>query len=259
MSPIVLIRRPLQAISLLTRLPVRVRWEEGLRWGSFAGCFPLAGWVVGAILFLPAWMRLRLAPDGGVPWPGPLATAALLLGLWAWATGALHLDGWADTCDGCFTAASREKRLAIMADPRLGGFGVTGLSLFLLLKFAATASLSGIATASAPPFALLAAPVAARWGATLALCRTSVPLANPAGMAARMREGLTTFQPILATLFLAPLFLLDPRTAAIAVLASLGTTTALLAFAKRQLGGITGDILGAIIELSEAATLLAAA
>ena len=252
-----ILRRPLQAVALLTRLPVRVAWEEGLRWGELAGWFPVAGWAVGGLLFLLAWARLRLAPGGGPPWPPPLVTAALSLGLWAWATGALHLDGWADACDGCFAAASREKRLAIMADPRIGGFGATGLGLFLLFKFAAVASLPGIASDGAPPAVFLAAPVAARWAAALALSCPGIPLAKPEGMASRMREGLGPVQPLLATLLLAPLFALDFRVAGTAALASLGATVLVAAFARRQLGGLTGDILGAAIELSEAVSVAA--
>lgn len=252
-------RRPLQAVALLTRIPVRVEWEENLRWGKIAGCFPLAGYAVGAISLLASWAWLRFSPGcGNAPWTYANVAAAMLVATSAWTTGALHLDGWADFCDGCFASASREKRLAIMSDPRLGGFGAAGLGILLLLKFSALSSIlatASLAETSAPPI-ILAAPVAARWSATLALSIRGIPLANPNGMAAKARDGLDLAELALATLLLAPLFALSWRVALAATLSSIAASFAVLLFAKRQIGGINGDVLGASIEFSETIALM---
>lgn len=252
-----LYRRPLQAIALLTRIPVRVKWEDDLRWGGIAGCFPVAGYAVGGISLLVAWAWLRYAPlFGKAPLAmGSMGIAALLVAVGAWTTGALHLDGWADFCDGCFASASRERRLEIMADPHLGGFGVVGLAILLLLKFAALSSILTF-TDSNTPLVVLAAPVAARWVVSLALAIRAIPLANPRGMAAKARDGLGLAQLALATLLMAPMFALSWRIALAATLSSLAAAAIALVFAKRQLGGINGDVLGAIIELSETTALM---
>src|SRR5205807_1735228 len=76
----------------------------------------------------------------GLVWP-PGISAALVLLAWVLATGALHLDGFLDSCDGLFGAQLPEKRLRIMMDERVGAFAVVGASLLLLIKYLA---LSGI-------------------------------------------------------------------------------------------------------------------
>ena len=252
-----LYRRPLQAIALLTRIPIRVTWEDDLKWGGLVGCFPLAGYIVGGISLAAAWAWLRFAPAwGNAPVSYASAAAALLVLIGAWLTGALHLDGWADLCDGCFASVTRERRLEIMSDPHLGGFGITSLILLLLLKTSAVSSMLAFADAANPPIILLVAPVMARWAAAVALSFKPVPLANPNGMAAMVRNGLTPFQPILATLLLAPVFILACHTAIVAAAVSIAAAAVVLAFARAKLGGLNGDVLGAIIEFSETVTLL---
>ena len=251
------VRRPLQALSLLTRVPVKVKWDIGDRWGPIVGWFPLAGYATGGISLLTAWAWLRYgAAFGSAPWSYSNVAAAAIVAAGAWATGALHLDGWADFCDGCFVSAPRERRLAIMADPRLGAFGITGLALLLLAKYSALSSMLSMATLTGgAPLSILAAPVAARWAATIALSIRAVPLAVADGMAAKARDGLGAAQPLLATILLAPLFALSWRTAAYAAAAGIISAAALSLAAWRRIGGLNGDILGAIIEFSETIAL----
>ena len=128
----------LRAVGLLTVLPVRPSWDERSRAGPGHGVLPAgrradrrgAGWA-------------GLAAAAGRLPPRPLLPAALILAAWAGLTGGLHLDGWADCCDALFVPASRERRLEILHDPRLGSFGGVGLILLLLVKVAAIQGVPG--------------------------------------------------------------------------------------------------------------------
>jgi adenosylcobinamide-GDP ribazoletransferase len=227
------------ALSFLTILPVP-RHTAGLdrrtaRW------FPLVGLLIGALL---AGLSLLLA------WLFPSTVAAVLVvAAWATITGGLHLDGLADCGDGLLPPVSRERRLEIMRDPRVGAFGVTVLLLVLLLKAAALAALPTMWPA------LLAAPLWARWLILIAMRR---PSARPEGMGAAQQLRLSAAQ--LALLALLPVaatavagmwhWQLWPGTAATIV-----ATMGLLRFAEQRLGGVTGDVFGAVVEVSEAVFL----
>src|SRR5690606_5310276 len=106
----------------------------------------------------------------------------LVVALWAVLTGGLHLDGLADCCDALPAAVSRERRLEILRDPRIGAFGATGPFLFLLLKS------STIAALVSPVPALILAPAWARW---LLLLAARQPAARPGGMGAAFAMSLT--------------------------------------------------------------------
>jgi len=200
--------------------------------------FPAVGLLIGALL---AGLSLLLAQF----FPSTV-TAVLVVAAWAAVTGGLHLDGLADCGDGLLPPVNRERRLEIMRDPRVGAFGVTVLLLLLLLKVAALAALPTMW------MALLVAPVWARWLILVAMQR---PSARPEGMGAAQQLKLSPTQ--IALLALLPVtvtavagiwhWLLWPATAA-AVLAAL----VLLRFAEQRLGGVTGDVFGAVVEVSEA-------
>lgn len=226
------------AIGFLTTLPVPSHTlpPDALR--RAGTWFPAVGLLIGALLAGAAWGLGRLFP--------PAVTAVLVVALWAALTGALHLDGLADCGDGLLPPVRRERRLEIMRDPRVGAFGVTVLVLTLLLKAAALASL----TVTWP--ALLLAPIWARW---LILAAARQPSARPEGMGASLGPVLDTQRLALAALL--PLVLTGgvgvwhaPVLAAAggAVLAALGV----LWLAQRRLGGVTGDVFGAVVEVSEA-------
>jgi adenosylcobinamide-GDP ribazoletransferase len=238
----------LRAIALLTILPVQPA-DDGAPPGRMMAFFPLVGALIGAVLAGLAWL-LRLADLAAV---APLLPAALLLAAWAAVTGALHLDGWSDCCDALFVPVSRARRLEIMKDPRLGGFGAAGLLLLLLVKLAA---LQGLAASPAGLPALVAIPALARWAAVIAA--RAYPSARPGGMGDYFRRGLGRRELLLATVFAAlATALLCWRglilwaTAGLALVACAG-------LARRRLGGLTGDVYGAIIELAETAALVAA-
>jgi adenosylcobinamide-GDP ribazoletransferase len=129
----------LRALSLLTRLPVRARWDDDLLPGRAMAAYPLVGAVIGTLLVGLGWLltagigRLQEVAGGSGVGLSPLLTAALILVAWAALTGMLHLDGWADCCDALVAPLSRERRLEVMKDPRLGSFGGAGLILLLIV------------------------------------------------------------------------------------------------------------------------------
>jgi adenosylcobinamide-GDP ribazoletransferase len=228
------------AFSFLTVIPMpTLAYQPGLL-GRAGRWFPLVGLTIGGLLFL-AHQGLSLLFT-------PLLTAALVTTLWAALTGGLHLDGLADCCDGLLAATSRERRLEIMRDPRTGAFAVVGVVLFLLLKVTALAALP----AAAP--ALLVAPTWARW---LLLWVARQPLARPGGLGADFAAGLTGRALVWGLLLpLGLLLLLLTIQAFVAVVVAIGVTGWLMRAARLRLGGVTGDVYGLVVELSELAMLL---
>ena len=220
--------------------------------GRMMAWYPIVGLVLGLLLALPAAAFCYVLPTTLAPLLGPV----IVLAVWVGLTGALHLDGWADFCDAMFVHATPEKRLQIMADPRLGSFGATGLVVLLLLKLAA---LQGVIQllAQRPTWLplLLVAPVLAR-GAIVWVCWT-FPLAKPDGMAAHFKKGLTR-RDLLAAVATAAVVAACAGWRGLVGMVLAGLTAGLLGrLAVRKIGGITGDVLGATVEAVETVVLVA--
>jgi adenosylcobinamide-GDP ribazoletransferase len=230
------------AFSLMTVLPVgdTAKPEPGDT-GRAAFWFPLAGVVIGFITVV-GWGVFKLIV--------PLIPADVLtLILWVVLTGGLHLDGLADCCDGLLNAASPEKRLKIMADPHIGTFGTVGLILALALKLSALYSL--------PPqsafFVFIFAACFSRW---LILPMAKLPLARDEGMAADMAAGLGNRSIAAACIIPAVLMVYGGWKAAIAAVIAMIAAAGIYALARKRIGGVTGDVLGLTIEISEIVILL---
>ena len=203
---------------------------------------------VGAILGLVYW-GAGLALAGLFPAP---ATAALLLTLTVLMTRGLHLDGLADTVDGLGGGQTVEARLAIMKDSRLGAFGGVSLILVLLLKFAFLLSLFVDRGALR---ALVLFPVVSRWG--MVFLTGLAPYARPGGgLGQAMTSGATPRLVIGATVAALVLCLLAGGLAGLAVLALAGLVVwGLSRYFVRRLGGVTGDVYGAVNEILETLVL----
>jgi adenosylcobinamide-GDP ribazoletransferase len=181
----------------------------------------------------------------------PLVGAALLVTGWKAATGGLHLDGLADCLDG-LAGPDPARRRAIMRDSRIGVFGAAGLVLVLILFVASLSELTGPTRGGL----LLLAPAIGR--VTPLLAGAWLRPATPGqGLAAAFAAGLSRWAgPVHALLGLAlATWLLGPWGAAIAG-AALGLALLGASFAARRVGGITGDVLGAIVELGELTVVL---
>lgn len=227
------------ALGFLTRLPMpRVEADEA----DFARAirlYPVAGLAIGVIVAGAGWLGARVDP-----WTGALAA----LVAWVWATGALHLDGLADLSDGLGAAhGDRSRLLAVMADPHIGSFGVTALAMQLLAKLVLLHALPPAAWAGV---ALI--PAAARIG-PLVWARMLPPL-RAGGLGAMVASAVRPVDMIgWIAAALASGLLYPPLAVAPLVILTLSL------WFRRKLRGVTGDVHGAGIELTETALLLAAA
>jgi adenosylcobinamide-GDP ribazoletransferase len=210
--------------------------------GRSAAWFPIVGAALGLVL---------VAVDRFTGWLfSPLLGALLTVMAWKLLTGGVHLDGLADCLDG-LTGRDTEQRLAIMRDSRIGAFGTIGLILFLMLDIVALAELLPPTRGSA----LFAAPVIAR--ATPAVLAALFRPARADGHGAAFHAGVRPSAIVLglAAAVAAAVFALGAiGVAALAV--GLLAAVAVAAVIAPRLDGITGDVLGAAVEVSEVAVLL---
>jgi adenosylcobinamide-GDP ribazoletransferase len=229
----------------LTCLPLPAGPEAG-DLGRAAAWFPVVGAVLGVLL-----AGGHLAGRWLVP---PLLAAVLVVALWALLTGGLHLDGLADTADGLGGGWTRDETLAIMRDARTGAYGVVAVVLVLALKIGALAGLA----AALGWRAVLLAPVLAR-AAPIALVRLCPPArAEGSGHAfALTAAGGGVLAAALVPVGLALGLFGAPGLVPVAVTAL--ATVGFAGYLRHRLGGLTGDCLGALVEASEALTLLALA
>ena len=235
------------ALAFLTRLPLGRKLElDGRDVARSAPLFPLVGAAIGATMGGSAILADRALP--------PLAAAAIALAVGALLTGALHLDALADTADA-LAGGSRERALEIMRDPRIGAYGAIALTLDLLLK---TAALSALLERND---ALLPLVVAAALGRATAVPLACVlPYARLDRGAGAVLSGRVSAPTALGTAVLAaalaPLLL---GWHGAAMLAAATTVTLALGLGyRRWLGGVTGDTLGAAVEITETLALIVA-
>jgi len=226
------------ALSLLTILPAPSHYHSQA--GRSFGWFPLVGLMVGAALIV-----VHAAA------PAPL-TPLLVLITWVALTGGLHLDGFADACDGLFAATSPERRLEIMKDPRTGTWAVVGVVMLLMAKFTLIGQVE--------PILLLFSPIAGRWAMVIAAVVFSY--AGGTGLGAYFRQGLTRWQLVHASAFSAAvttIALSAGQHSALLMLAVPWVTLGVGRWAAGRLGGgLTGDAYGAVCELIETLFLLGA-
>ncbi|HEX3884172.1 MAG TPA: adenosylcobinamide-GDP ribazoletransferase [Stellaceae bacterium] len=238
----------LLATAVLTRLPVGVAAPGD---GGVAGAcwaFPLVGAGVGFIAGV-VFLAFGLVGLGALP----AALLAVLAGLAA--TGALHEDGLADTADGFGGGRERAAKLAIMRDSRVGTYGVAALVFSIGLRAAA---LSAIRDPIHAGLALIAAHAASRGFLAPAMWR--LPPAREDGLgAAAGRPSRTVALVALAIGALVAASCLGPLHGIVALVVAGGAVAATAALARRQIGGYTGDVLGALQQIGEIVMLLAAA
>ncbi len=208
--------------------------------------FPLVGAAIGLALG-GIWWALAQA------WPA-LVVAAVVVAADLGLTGMLHFDGLLDTADGVLAHLDRDRRLVVMAGPEVGAFAVATGASVLLLRFAAWASLR--------PAPLL---LAALWCASRALMAVTmrvVPYARAGqggGLATPFLQRVGTVAlaaELVGALALAALW--RPVAGPISVAAGLAAGCGVVVLARRQLGGFTGDVLGAAGVAAETVGLLVA-
>lgn len=214
---------------------------------------PAVGLVLGAL----AWAAgaVVLARGGG-----PLVAAVASVATLAVATRGLHLDGLADVADGLGSARPAEAALEIMRKSDVGPFGVATLVLVLLLQVGLVAQAWEVDLAA--PMLLLACLTGRL--ALLWACRSGVPAARPDGLGSLVAGAVPTLWALLLTgavclgvgIWSLHSDALAAANCVVSVLAGLAAATLLLRRALSRLGGMTGDVLGALVETATTTTAL---
>jgi adenosylcobinamide-GDP ribazoletransferase len=239
-------------LGFFSRLPPPFAARGKPDWPRIAWAAPLAGAVIGAI----GGIALEFSRALELP---PLVTAGFTVAALALVSGGLHEDGLADLADGFGGGATREEKLAIMRDSRIGVHGALAIGLSLILRVGAVAGLTRDGSSFA--FAGLAlAGAAARAGALAPLALLPPARADGAGAGAVGLDGAHLTAAALALIgiaFLAGLFALDVTRALFACVLVAAAAYGITALARRQIGGQTGDVAGASAQICEIVALCA--
>jgi len=242
----------LAAFRFLTVIPLPFKREGGAAAiGGSIVYFPVVGLIIGLLLAGAWWVLDQLLPTA-------LANGLIITGM-VLVTGALHLDGFIDTCDGLAGNKPAEDRWRVMRDSRVGAFGVVGGVLLLLVKFVALGAVPRPLVFAA----LVLMPVVSRWLMVYAI--TAYPYARPDGLGTVFKQAASWGRFTLASLFVilvtaglmwwlaVPYFFL----AALAVVA--GSWLAIFLWTRYlnwKFAGLTGDSYGAVSEMAEVTVLI---
>ena len=237
------------SLGFLTILPIPVKGElRPADMGKAMAFFPVAGAVIGGVL---------ISADVVLSYVLPRAVADfILIAVLALITGGIHLDGLADTCDGLYGGKTREDALSIMKDSRVGAIGAVVLIITIGLKYTALLSLPLALPQGSKHAALLLMPLLSRWSMVLAACLSEY---------ARMGGGLgKDFVETVSPLSLLTATVFASATAGVMmgwrgglVISFIGGITLIgVYYFKKRLGGVTGDVLGAVNEVNEVMVLL---
>ena len=229
-----------------TRIPMpQIQWDE--KSARYAICaFPLAGIVISLV----QWGLLLLMNRVSVP---AAAQACVLIAAAILITGGIHLDGLIDTADARSSYADREKKLQILKDPHVGAFGILRLALYLMLVFAGLDTVLSHDLSPKTLFAALLIPVFSR--ACSGLAAELLPRARKKGMLTDLigeetPEGTTVFLALWLAVCIAAM-LADPPFALLYLAAEALLTLYYHHMALREFGGVTGDLAGWYLCMSE--------
>ncbi|GAA5184125.1 hypothetical protein GCM10023322_24900 [Rugosimonospora acidiphila] len=233
------------ALTTFSVLPLRAGRVDRASAGVAMAGAPLVGGLLGAVLAGVALGLRELAAPALV-----LGAATVALGLAL--TRGLHIDGLADTVDGLGSYADRDRALQITKSPEVGPFGVAAIVLSLLVQAAGVAALAG-RPATAALVGIVVATATGRLAVAWA-CRRGVPAARPEGLGALVAGTVGVASAVAGTLAVAALAVLAvparPWQGPLAVLLAVGGSALVRRHAVRRLGGITGDVLGALVEVA---------
>lgn len=238
-------RIPLPALGQEEAAHDLVRFPEAVRMLPIAGA-GLGG--LGALVLMPA-SEIGLSPT---------IAAALAIAALVFLTGALHEDGLADSADG-LGGATRERKLEIMRDSRIGTYGTVAIALTLYLRVESLAAIVAISPVLAA-VALVAAASLSRTASLVPLLLLPPARRDGTGHAAGRPDPRAFATAALAAILMLLVPILagaDPRAAFVALAATAGVAFAATGLAYRQIGGHSGDVAGAVQQLAELAVLLA--
>ncbi len=230
------------AVRFLTIFPTpSLKKNVPLMIGRTIPFFPLVGLLIGIIL-AGLYFVLRIV----LPLP---VVSALLVACLAIITGAHHLDGLIDICDAMVAGKTREQRLDIMSDTRVGAFGITGVCLLLIIKYATVLSSTGLAP-------LVIFPVLSRWALVSAILIFPSARNEGMGFAAKSSAGWPGFISATAIALLISIIIMGLIEGPVLMISLFVLILCLGLCFSRLYGGLTGDCYGALVEIGEVLALL---
>ncbi len=247
----------LVCLRFFSRIPVPVLGpdpapHDAARFATAVRMVPVAGAILGGL----AALVLALAASQGLE---PTIAAALAIGTLVLLTGALHEDGLADCADGLGGGATRERKLEIMRDSRIGTYGTIAIALTLYLRVEGLAAISTQSVVLAG-MVMIAAAAVSRTAALVPLLLLPPARADGSGHAAGRpdRRAFAIAVLVAALMGLAPVLAGgDPRAALVGLAATAGVALGATGLAYRQIGGHSGDVAGAVQQIAELAVLIA--
>lgn len=247
-----LVFRFMAALQVLTRLPVTLaRAPTEDEQPSLAAFYPAVGLVVGLCGLLVGGVASWLAPEQ------TLLPGLLTIATWAVVTGGFHIDGLADSCDGLLSGKRGEEAGAILKDSRVGTMGA--VAVFLVLALQAVAA--GALLHGGHPGAVVQAAVVGRMSAVLtAFSFQPPPWASPTSLGRRVIGRVQGDWLLQAGAFcvVSGLILDFPVSWVLPAAAGLALGWGMARWGERVLGGATGDVLGACVEVAQAGALVTA-
>lgn len=237
------------ALAFFTRLPVGAL-PPGTGLYGIMTWLPTVGMIIGLLAACALWAAMQLLP--------PVLCGFIGCLVWVGITGGLHLDGVADCGDGLLVEAPPARRLEIMKDSRLGTFGALALFFVLGGKAAALGVMADTSALAEASFWTLAGMccMAAVTARSLVFVALLLPCARPGGLGSAMNDGVTARSRLAALLLTLFFCLCTGWRGLAALLTALAVTALLLSAALRRLGGVTGDVFGCLIELTESCMLM---
>lgn len=240
----------LAALQFFTRIPVPATApSDSERQNHALKYFPLVGWLVGSLCALTFYLA-----DGILP-ASVAVVLCIIVGVLL--TGALHEDGFADSCDGFGGGWDKAQVLAIMKDPRIGNYAALGLLLLLLLKTVTLLALAAESPERVMIAVLLAHPLSRLWVLPIPWLLAYARSADDSKSHGMVERGFTAPMLAYSSLFvLLPLLLLGLSALWTAFFCAGLVALATGLYCRRRLGGYTGDCLGATQQLTEVAVYL---
>ena len=229
------------ALQFLTRIPVKIKDKiEDRDYGYSMAWFPVVGLILGWILALVFKLTVLVV--------NPAIAVVLVITIYMFLTGALHIDGLSDACDGLYGGkGDKVKTLEIMKDSRIGTIGALALVLDIGLRCVLLYSLP----ASRIPASLILMAVLGRWSQVLFSLNVSSARAESRGgyFSSSLTSGIFGFSSM--TMLGICLFLLKPVSLILLILFIILIIQLLKNYFRRKIGGITGDAIGAVNEITE--------
>ncbi|MFA5795062.1 MAG: adenosylcobinamide-GDP ribazoletransferase [Candidatus Brocadiia bacterium] len=237
------------ALSFLTPLPAGIKDEiKDAELASSMRLYPLVGLGIGLTLvfikMVAGWMGVS-----------DIITSTLIVLAMAALSGGIHIDGLSDMCDGFYGGRNKDDILRIMRDPHIGVMGVLGIVFILLLKW------SVIASVISAPYGwrlILLTPIMSRWAMVMATAVGPYADANYPGIARTFVNNISRWDWQIAAIISVAMaaLIFYAGGVVIAILVPIITIVIVL-YARKVIGGVTGDVLGAINEIIEALVLFA--